>query len=149
MVNRSILTLSGIAALAAAGCSTGPHGLTTGSGLGPATHGSIQVERRDDGYKNVIIQVRNLEKANMIVPDAAVYVVWLEPLQKGSRTPSASTAQNRGVLEPRGDVISKFETVTNIPRFRILVTAEPLSTTTQPTGSPVLWSDPVGEEESK
>jgi hypothetical protein len=46
-------------------------------------------------------------------------------------------------------VVSKFETVTNIRRFRILVTAEPSSSTTQPTGSPVLWSDPVGEEESK
>ena len=110
------------------------------SGVGvPASEGKVTTSSAANGNTNVNVHIKHLAPARKLVPDATVYIVWIQP-----RT-DPSTWENVGALVLNDNLEGSLDTVTAQTRFRVEVTPEVSGTVPQPTHDSVLSAD-VGPE---
>jgi len=96
----------------------------------PAASGEIEVGQDKNKNTEVEIKVEHLAKPQELTPPKTTYVVWI-------KSPSSS-ARNVGQLAINDDLKGELKTVTPLPNFDVLITAEDNPDTTGPPGDLVL-----------
>src|SRR4051794_9868786 len=96
----------------------------------PAAQGQVDVGRDKNGNTKVELEVEHLAAPENLTPSRAVYVVWFQ--ERGSE------AVNQGALRPNKGLKAKFESITPLKNFDVLVTAESDVNTKSPSGPELL-----------
>jgi hypothetical protein len=99
----------------------------------PASQGTVSATKGDNGNTHLSLKVKHLAPPSKVSPDAAVYVVWLQPRN--------GEVQNIGALTLNDNLEGSLVTVTPHRRFRITVTPEAGGQVALPTHEPVFTSD--------
>lgn len=102
----------------------------------PAAEARVTVDKEKGNMREVMVEVRHLAPAGRVSPQAAHYVVWLQPMVAQSQ----SDPVNLGVLKIGNDQQGELEAKTPYQSFQVFITAEEDPQTTVPVGTRVLWA---------
>jgi len=96
----------------------------------PAATGEVEVGHDKNKNTEIEIKVEHLAKPKDLTPPKTTYVVWIQS--------PTSNLQNAGQLTVSDDLKGEFKTVTPLPNFDVLITAEDNPDTVGPPGEVVL-----------
>jgi len=102
--------------------------------LDPGAEGSVDIKRdKDANNAKVSVKVEHLASPTLLTPQAAEYVVWIQP--------QGEQAHNEGNLRVGDNERADMEFTTTASRFNVLVTAETEAHPQQPSNRVVLRAD--------
>ena len=90
----------------------------------PAAQAKLNVTDRDDGARSIELEVKHLAPPQAVSPNAAAYVVWIQP--------EGAPAENVGTLKVEEDRTAEFKVPTNYEKFEVFVTPEAGSNVQKP-----------------
>lgn len=96
----------------------------------PAAQGTVITKVAENGNLRLVVQVKHLAPPEKMMPNATVYVVWVQPPGAGP--------QNVGALRVDSNLTGRLETTTAHPVFDVFITAEESPTAAFPRGPRVL-----------
>jgi hypothetical protein len=99
----------------------------------PATKVDAKVTRDTNNNARIRLDIKHLAPPNRLTPRKSTYTVW-------AQTPSGRTI-NLGRLRVKKNRSAKFETVTPLEKFRILITAEDVANAIDPSQHVVLGTE--------
>jgi hypothetical protein len=99
----------------------------------PAAKGEAKITTDDNNNTRVELDIRHLAPPQNLTPPKSAYVVWAE-------APDGRT-ENLGQIVAGSDRSARFQTVTPLKVFRILVTAEDRALAQSPSQQVVLTTD--------
>jgi hypothetical protein len=97
----------------------------------PSTGGHVETGKDDNGNTKVKVEVEHLAPPANLTPPKTVYVVWFQ--ERGATSPTV-----QGQLRPDKKQRAKFESVTPMKTFDIVITAETEPQPTKPSEAEVL-----------
>jgi hypothetical protein len=97
----------------------------------PSTRGQVETGKDDNGNTKVKVEVEHLAPPENLTPAKTVYVVWFQ--ERG-----ATSATVQGQLRPDKKQKAKFQGVTPMKTFEVIITAETDSQPTKPGEAEVL-----------
>jgi hypothetical protein len=95
----------------------------------PASEGTVNTKKSDNGNTRVIIRVKHLAPPSKVSPGATVYLVWVQPRN--------TIKKSVGVLTLNDNLEGRLETMTPHSQFLVTVTPEASREVAQPTHEPV------------
>jgi FlaG/FlaF family flagellin (archaellin) len=113
-------------------CASAPQPMQSGKSS-PASEGTVQVKKTDNGNTGVSIRVKHVAPASRLAPDAKVDVVWIEPTN--------GAPQNVGAMNLDDNLEGSLETTTPHARFRVVVTPEASGQAEKPSHDPVFTAE--------
>lgn len=104
--------------------------------------GEAKVGYGDPGPLSLDVDVKNLDPPGTVSPQATIYIVWVRPIRALPNEPAVKgfPIQNIGALKMDGDKGTLEAKLNRWSNFEVFVTAEPAPNGTEPTGSPLLYS---------
>ncbi|MBK7396167.1 MAG: hypothetical protein IPJ34_07665 [Myxococcales bacterium] len=99
----------------------------------PASQGTVTATAADNGNTKVAVKVKHLAQPSKVQPDAAIYLVWIQPPN--------GPVQSVGALTLDSDLQGTLETVTPHRRFQLTVTPEANQQVAAPSHAAVFSAD--------
>ena len=133
MLTRIVNTVLGFSLLIA-GCSTTRNEFEVAPELLTAS-GTAKVSKLNNQNLAVAVEVKNLAKPEKTQPGAAVYVLWMQPMDAVGAPP-----QNLGAFNVDKNYYAELDATTTHSKFDLFVTAEPSGQSIGPSGKRLMWT---------
>jgi hypothetical protein len=97
----------------------------------PAAQGEVLAEPGENGNVRLTLHMRHLAPPEKMTTGATVYIVWVKS------TAADGKVQNVGALKPDAALEASLVTMTTLPEFDVMVTAEASASVQNPSGEPL------------
>lgn len=98
----------------------------------PAAQGDVLAEPGENGNVKLTLHMKHLAPPEKMTTGATVYIVWVKS------TAADGKVQNVGALKPDPATLeASFTTMTTLPEFDVMVTAEASASVQNPSGEPL------------